>query len=105
LDGQAPRYRPGDPVRVRRDNPQGHHRTRGYVKGRSGRIESICGVFHDPETRAYGGLGLPKRPLYRVTFDLTEVWEGYVGPRADSVAVDIYEHWLEPEQTASGSDQ
>ena len=105
MDGQASIYKRGDRVRVRTDTPEGHHRTPGYVKGRSGVIESHWGVFHDPETRAYGRSGLPKRPLYRVTFDLTEVWERYEGPSADNVAVDIYEHWLEPEQTALRSDQ
>ena len=88
-------YDPGDRVRVRTDNPPGHHRTPGYVKGKTGRVDRLCGVFPDPESRAYGGSGLPRRSLYRVEFDQVEVWGSYGGPSQDKIYLDIYEHWLE----------
>ena len=53
-------------------------------------------MFHNPESRAYGGSGLPKQPLYRVEFDQVAVWGRYLGSSGDKVCVDIYEHWLEP---------
>ena len=59
-------------------------------------MEAWCGVFKNPESLAYGGAGLPQQPLYRVEFPQTEVWEHYRGPAADSILVDLYEHWLEP---------
>ena len=90
------KYRPGDRVSVRDESHIGHHRTPAYVKGKTGRIEALCGVFHNPESRAYGGSGLPKQPLYRVEFEQAAVWERYLGLPGDKICVDIYEHWLEP---------
>ncbi len=96
---QTARYRPGDRVRVRVDSPRHHFRTPAYVQGKSGRVVALCGVFPNPETLAHGGSGLPQKPLYRVEFPQTEVWEKYQGPAGDTVLVDIYEHWLEPVAT------
>ena len=93
---QTARYRPGDRVRVRVDSPGHHFRTPAYVQGKSGQVVALCGVFPNPETLAYGGSGLPRKPLYRVEFPQTQVWERYQGPAGDTVLVDIYEHWLEP---------
>ena len=82
---------------MRPDLVDTHHRTPGYVKGRRGRVQALCGVFPDPESRAYGGSGLPERALYRVEFDQGELWgERYNGPEGDSLLVDIFEQWLEP---------
>ena len=78
-------FQVGDRVRVSDRAHEGHHRTPGYLKGRSGRVERVYGEFTNPETRAYGGDGLPERTLYLVRFD---------GP--DAVHADVYEHWLEP---------
>ena len=90
------RYRPGDRVKVRPDTPSGHHRTPGYVKDKTGYVEAYCGHFRNPESLAYGGTGLPKRPLYRVEFEQSEVWTSYSGSSRDKVYVDIFEHWLDP---------
>jgi nitrile hydratase beta subunit-like protein len=90
------RFEPGDPVSVRSDEKTGHVRTPGYVKGKTGRIEEVLGVFEDPEILAYGGSGRPKKPLYKVGFRQTDLWEGYAGSTDDALYIDIYEHWLEP---------
>ena len=74
----------------------GHHRTPAYIKGKTGRVAVLCGVFPNPESLAYGGSGLPSQPLYRVAFEQSEVWDSYRGPPGDTVHVDIYQHWLEP---------
>ncbi len=90
------RFAVGDRVRVMVDVPPGHHRTPGYIKGKTGRIESVHGEFRNPESLAYGGEGLPKQPLYLVSFRQDQVWEDYEAPSADRLVIDIYEHWLEP---------
>ena len=77
---------PGDAVVVSARAHQGHHRTPAYLKGRRGTIERAHGRFRDPESRAYGGDGMPARELYLVSFDLAS------GHR---VLADLYEHWLE----------
>ena len=92
----AARFEPGDPVLVRADEKPGHVRTPGYVKGKTGRVEEVLGVFEDPEILAYGGSGPPEEPLYKVSFRQIDLWEGYAGSANDALYVDIYEHWLEP---------
>ena len=77
---------PGTTVRVSTRQHERHHRTPGYLKGRRGRIERAHGSFRNPETRAYGGDGLPEPELYLVSFDLAD---------GDRVLADIFEHWLE----------
>jgi len=94
----AAKFEPGDPVLVRADTKPGHVRTPSYVKGKTGRIAEVLGVFEDPETLAYGGSGLPKKPLYKVGFRQTDLWERYTGSTGDTLYTDIYEHWLEPTQ-------
>ena len=79
-------YAIGEAVRVSPRPHDGHHRTPAYLKGRSGTIERRHGSFRNPETRAYGGDGLPEQALYLVRFDL----DG-----GDRVLADVYDHWLE----------
>jgi nitrile hydratase subunit beta len=92
----AARFKPGEPVRVREAYPPGHIRTPWYIRGKAGRIERLCGSFANPEELAFGRTGLPAQPLYRVRFAQREVWPDYAGPAADTVDIEIYEHWLEP---------
>lgn len=89
-------YRPGERVRVSGRAHAGHHRTPGYLKGRTGTIERVHGSFKNPETRAYGADGLPARPLYTVAFAQQDLWPDYSGGVDDRLCVDLYEHWLEP---------
>lgn len=88
------RFRVGDRVRVRDEAPAGHVRTPSYIRGKVGVVSRVHGSFRNPEQLAYGADGLPKTPLYYVTFDAAGVWGG--PPSSDRVVVDIYEHWLEP---------
>lgn len=89
-------FQPGDRVRVREAHPPGHVRTPHYVRGCEGVVESIAGDFANPEELAYGRDGLPRRTLYRVRFAQQDIWPSYRGLAADSLVVDIYEHWLAP---------
>lgn len=95
-DAGEARFKPGDRVQVRMAVPAGHCRTPTYIRGKRGTVEALHGVFRDPESLAYGRDGLPKQPLYLVSFAQTQVWPDYAGRPRDRVLVDLYEHWLEP---------
>ncbi len=84
----------GERVRVRTLFGPGHVRTPHYIRGKTGVIERVLDAFPNPELAAYGHDG-PKQRLYRVRFDQKEVWPDYAGAPADTVDVEIYEHWLE----------
>ena len=92
--GQA-RFKPGDRVRVRVDDPRRHIRTPVYIQGKTGRIDSVHGAFRNPESRADGDSGLPTQFLYLVAFDLSHVWGPDAAPPQDKLLIDLYEHWLE----------
>ncbi len=89
-------FQPGDRVTVRRASPPGHLRTPYYIRGQTGSIERVCSEFGNPEELAFGRRdGDPVR-LYRVRFDLDQVWPDYTGADEDTIDVELYEHWLEP---------
>lgn len=90
------RFEPGDRVLVRDEERPGHVRTPGYVKGKAGRVATVLGEFRNPEDLAYGGSGLPKRPLYKVHFRQSDLWEGYDGAPDDALYIDLFEQWLDP---------
>ena len=90
------RFRPGDRVKVRWADVPGHIRTPWYIRGHVGVIERLCGAYPNPEELAYTRSGLPAQPLYRVRFVQAKVWPDYAGSRADTIDVEIYQHWLEP---------
>ncbi len=91
-----PRFRVGEPVRVRFADPPGHIRTPWYIRGHAGVIERICGSFGNPEELAFNRPGTPRQPLYRVRFRQSDVWPDYRGPGTDTVDIEIFQHWLEP---------
>jgi nitrile hydratase subunit beta len=91
-----PKFKPGDPVRVRVAYPPGHVRTPWYIRGQVGVIERICGAYPNPEELAYNRPGTPPMPLYRVRFSQTDVWPDYTGAPQDKIEIEIYQHWLEP---------
>lgn len=89
-------YRVGERVTVAARAHGGHHRTPAYIKGKTGRVERVHAAFRNPETRAYGGDGLPEMPLYLVSFARSELWPetARVGG-SHRIYVDVFEHWLE----------
>ena len=87
-------FAPGDAVRVAGINPPGHRRTPFYIRGKQGVVERLCGEFANPEELGYGFDGLPRKRLYRVRFRQIDLWPDYDGDIADTVDVDVYEHWL-----------
>jgi len=88
------RFSEGDTVIVREDYPLGHIRTPIYIRGKEGVIVRDFGAFGNPETLAYC-LPTDNRELYKVRFRQKDVWREYRGPAADTVDLDLYEHWLE----------
>jgi hypothetical protein len=85
---------PGTCVRVRADYPPGHIRTPVYVRGCEGVVTRVIGEFRNPETLAIGRDGLPLKTLYEVQFRQKDLWPEYRGSARDTLAVDLYEHWL-----------
>ena len=77
----------GQRVRISGRSHGGHHRTPDYVKGKTATVVLRHGTFTNPETRAYGGDGLPEQQLYLVALG---------SESSDRVYVDVFEHWLEP---------
>jgi nitrile hydratase subunit beta len=92
----AAQFQPGDRVKVRWADVPGHIRTPWYIRGHLGTIERLCGVYANPEELAYARSGLPAQPLYRVRFIQAQVWPDYAGSPADTLDIEIYQHWLEP---------
>ena len=91
----AGKFRAGDRVTVKFEDRPGHIRTPWYIRGKTGWIERVYGDFLNPESLAFGRDGLPKRTLYLVAFNQSDVWPKAVGSK-DKILVDIYEHWLTP---------
>jgi nitrile hydratase len=88
-----PRFRPGDRVRTRNLQPEGHCRLPGYVRGRIGTVEAEHGGFVLPDAHAHGRGEAPER-LYTVVFDGPELWGAGTDPRL-SVSVDAWENYLD----------
>ncbi len=87
----------GQPIRIAARDHVGHHRTPAYLKGKAGIIERVHASFTNPETRAYGGDGLPEQPLYLVSVPQRELWAAYPGSASDRLYANVFEHWLETE--------
>ena len=98
MTAPAPRFAPGERVRVHGRFPPGHVRTPWYCRGMRGEVERICGRFRNPEQLAYGNRDADREVLYRVAFSSRTLWPGYGGSERDRVEIEIYEHWLSPVQ-------
>ena len=96
MTGPAPRFAPGDRVRVYARFPPGHVRTPWYCRGKSGEIERVCERFGNPEQLAYGNRNADREVLYRVGFPSRSLWPDYGGSERDRVEIEIFEHWLAP---------
>lgn len=89
-------FHAGERVRVRRAFPPGHVRTPFYARGRTGVVAAVVGSYPNPERLAYGLPGEPAPTLYRVRFRQRDMWPDYAGNPADTIDIEIFEHWLEP---------
>jgi nitrile hydratase subunit beta len=89
----APRFRPGERVRVRRMRPAGHTRCPRYVRGACGVIERVHGDAALPDAVALGE-DRPPEALYAVRFRSDDLF----GPGEEPgfrVLVDLSESYLE----------
>ncbi len=94
----APRFELGERVLARNVHPAGHTRLPRYVRGKRGVVVEIHPAFVFPDTNAHGQGERPQH-LYGVRFDGAELW----GPDAEpgvSVAVDLFEDYLDPVEVA-----
>ncbi|MGH6814201.1 MAG: SH3-like domain-containing protein [Hyphomicrobiaceae bacterium] len=89
-------FKPGDVVTVDDRPALGHCRTPWYVRGRSGVVAEVQGLFRDPERLAYHRPGLPAQVFYKVRFRQTDLWPTYKGAASDRLDVDIADNWLKP---------
>ena len=101
MSAAGPRFAAGARVRVTDAWPERlarlHLRTPHYVRGRSGTVQGALGAFPNPEALAFNRPGEP-RMLYHVLFDQPPLWgEGEGG---DDLLIELFEHWLEPEEAA-----
>ena len=86
----SPRFAVGDHVTVRRwRDASTHHRCPRYVRGATGRVESICG--DDPVP---GHETTEIAPLYTVAFASTDLWDTGDEP-SFTVLVDLSEVYLQ----------
>jgi nitrile hydratase beta subunit len=89
----APRFRPGQRVRVRRMRPEGHTRCPRYVRGAAGVIERVHGDDCLADAVA-GGQDGPVEAVYAVRFRSDDLF----GPGEEPpyrVLVDLWESYLE----------
>ncbi len=85
-------FSPGDRVTVTLDHPAGHTRVPGYLRGRTGTVETCCGWHVFPDRSAEGDrIG---QPLYRVVFTADALW-GSTADTRDSVSADLWESYLQ----------
>jgi nitrile hydratase subunit beta len=89
-----PCFAPGDCVRARNINPDGHTRLPRYARGHSGVIERDHGAHVFPDSNARFA-GEAPRTLYTVRFTARELWGEAASP-ADLVSLDLWEDYLEP---------
>jgi nitrile hydratase subunit beta len=90
---RPPRFRPGERIRARNLNPTGHTRLPRYVRGRTGIVDRVHGVFVFPDTNAHF-LGEDPQHVYSVRFEARELW-GDGTASSDSVYVDLWENYLD----------
>ena len=87
-----PRFKAGDRVLVDARDHEGHCRTPMYLRGETGQVRKLIGIYKNPEELAYYK-DAEEQPLYDVVFEWKEVWGE---DSQDELAADIYEHWLQP---------
>jgi nitrile hydratase len=82
------RFKPGDRVRVRQENPEGNPRTPVYIRGKQGVVSLVHGQMENPLDHhdVYP-------PMYTVAFKVGEV---FANGSPESLHLELHEDWLEP---------
>ena len=84
-------FSPGNAVRTRTLNPDGHTRLPRYARGKRGEIVAVHGAHVFPDSNAHGR-GEDPHWLYTVRFSAQELWGKAT---RDSVMIDLWEPYLE----------
>jgi nitrile hydratase len=88
----AGRFKPGDRVRARNLNPEGHTRLPRYARGHVGVIAADHGAHVLPDANAHFRGEDPRR-LYTVRFEAAELWGE---ARTGAVMIDLWDPYLDP---------
>jgi len=90
-----PAFKPGQRVRARNLNPEGHTRLPRYTRGKVGTVLRNNGAFALQDTDT-NGIWLDGRaqPVYTIRFTARELW-GEQSSSRDAVYVDLWEDYLE----------
>jgi nitrile hydratase subunit beta len=92
-DVSEPRFAAGDCVRVREWHSPGHTRCPRYVRGKTGVVVRVDGIYSVPDVEAHSS-ARRFEPAYSVRFDAASLWQD--GQRGVSVNVDLWDSYLEP---------
>jgi nitrile hydratase subunit beta len=84
----------GDLVRVDDRKAVGHCRAPWYLRGHTGEVVEVLGVFRDPEKLAYHKPGVPRISLFKVRFKQSQLWPAYTGSPRDVLEADLTANWL-----------
>ena len=90
----APRFKVGQEVLTRNDNPETHTRLPRYARGKRGVIERDHGPYVYPDSNAELQGENPQR-LYSVRFTALGLW-GSEASEKDCVYLDLFEPYLAP---------
>jgi nitrile hydratase len=90
---QAPRFAPGDRVRLGNRHPQGHTRLPRYLRGQSGTILAHRGVFDLPDAIA-ARIGRRPQPVYTVRFAARDIWGDDAAAR-DWLHAEIFQDYID----------
>ena len=91
---KKPQFRAGDSVRVKDVKPVEHTRLPGYLRAKTGVIETVYGgCYAYSVSTGPDGLGEPM-PVYLVRFDPRDIWEDNSEPKS-LVYVGVYETYLQ----------
>ena len=88
-----PRFKLGERVVAQRDVSTNHTRLAGYIRGRTGVVDSVMGLQPLPDLSAIGVIR--NEHTYVVRFPMAELWPEASGSR-DSLLIDMWDSYLEP---------
>jgi nitrile hydratase subunit beta len=94
--GDKPTFKPGDAIRILDRSPIGHYRVPIYLRGKTGKVDSVIEpVAVDNEEEGFGRNAGSRRHYYRIAVPMTEIWPDYEGSPRDGLYIEVFESWLE----------
>ncbi len=94
--GEAPLFKVGEPVRVKRRWPVGHYRVPIYLRGQDAVVEAVIKRrWMNNEEEGFGRNAGALGHYYRLALAMTQVWGSYSGRPLDSLRIEVFETWLE----------